>query len=489
MALDDRQFQSENALHFESSCWLHQTEKPLGKRFIRPEFHLLAQTQRILPDVRPNVKFWRHDRTSMLNLVHGESVEKLVTDRLEEIEVKNLKNLKLLYCGKYTKIDSTLLSDLKQLKEIHLADERAVSQLFEQKQRYDRTDLKIFLDGFLLLKQFRLQTASYDSRPKITEHFERKRSRRAELKPQFDPTIKTNLTELKMNHMPDLPLELILSYLPLEDRLSSRGVCRRWCKKIDSFTVKHLFYSQRPSRFLYEKSQLISVKFWKSHYYPMLDLVHSESVEKLVTDRLEQIEVKKMKNLKYLSIGPFQSIDSSFLSAFEQLKEIHLFGLHDASKWLKQAQRYDRTDLLIYLEGYLLFSSNDRFHRVDFLTRLTHLNYLNLNCSINTGTIRSVLKELKVLTHFKFYHAKMPVTIKIGSSKRFGVSVAERKEVWRNGMVADDAIKLIQLLVEPATKWLQFDLFSVEENLVWKKRMTKNSRTKKRKDSKSNLGY
>ena len=75
-----------------------------------------------------------------LVIVHGESVERLLTDRLKRTAVKNLKNLKYLHIG-YSDIDSTLLSDLQQLKAIHLDDEDGVYELFEQKQRYDRTDL------------------------------------------------------------------------------------------------------------------------------------------------------------------------------------------------------------------------------------------------------------------------------------------------------------------------------------------------------------
>ena len=87
-----------------------------------------------------------------LEIVHGESVEWLLVDRLEYIEVKKLKNLKVLYIrdNPIESIDSTFLSSLRQLKEIHTNDRVDVSELFEQKQQLGRVDLKIYLCGLLL---------------------------------------------------------------------------------------------------------------------------------------------------------------------------------------------------------------------------------------------------------------------------------------------------------------------------------------------------
>ena len=85
-----------------------------------------------------------------LVIVHGESVECLVADLLKCTEVKNLKNLRRIYTEDLTAIDPTFLSDLGQLKEIHIMKRDEVSNLFEQKQRYGLTDLKIYLWGLLL---------------------------------------------------------------------------------------------------------------------------------------------------------------------------------------------------------------------------------------------------------------------------------------------------------------------------------------------------
>ena len=85
-----------------------------------------------------------------VEIVHGESVERLLVDRLEYTEVKNLKNLQFLYTGRLRDIDPTFLSSLQQLKVIHLNYRGDVPELFEQKQRYGRADLKIYLRGLLL---------------------------------------------------------------------------------------------------------------------------------------------------------------------------------------------------------------------------------------------------------------------------------------------------------------------------------------------------
>ena len=100
----------------------------------------------------PRLRKVRTVNCNLLNLVivHGESVERLLTDRFGYTEVKNLKNLQHIYSRDSSPIDSTLLSGLDQLKEIHTMNSQQIANLFEQKQRYGRTDLKIYLCGLYL---------------------------------------------------------------------------------------------------------------------------------------------------------------------------------------------------------------------------------------------------------------------------------------------------------------------------------------------------
>ena len=85
-----------------------------------------------------------------LDIVHGESVERLLVDLWQYTEVKKLKSLKYLFTDYLPSDDSTFLSSLEQLKEIHLKCDQSISNLFKQKQRYGRTDLKIYFWGLLL---------------------------------------------------------------------------------------------------------------------------------------------------------------------------------------------------------------------------------------------------------------------------------------------------------------------------------------------------
>ena len=85
-----------------------------------------------------------------VEIVHGESVEKLLVDRWKYTEVNNLENLKYLYVKYHQDIDPTLLSSLQFLKEIHTNCSQDLPELFEQKQRSGRADLKIYFFGLLL---------------------------------------------------------------------------------------------------------------------------------------------------------------------------------------------------------------------------------------------------------------------------------------------------------------------------------------------------
>ena len=85
-----------------------------------------------------------------VEIVHNKPVKKLLIDWLEHTEVEMLKNLQCLYVNSVWDIHLTFLSSLQQLKEIHTNHPGDVEELFEQKQRYGRTDLKIYICGLLL---------------------------------------------------------------------------------------------------------------------------------------------------------------------------------------------------------------------------------------------------------------------------------------------------------------------------------------------------
>lgn len=88
-----------------------------------------------------------------LVVVHAETPEVLITDDLERIKVRKLRNLNCLkyHYGKVASaIDPTFLFGLKQMNEIHLDDSQHVSNIFDQKRRYGLSNLKVYLCGLLL---------------------------------------------------------------------------------------------------------------------------------------------------------------------------------------------------------------------------------------------------------------------------------------------------------------------------------------------------
>ena len=270
-----------------------------------------------------------------------------------------------------------------------------------------------------------------------------------------------------MDDLPELPFEKVLSYLSLEDRLKARAVSRRWYHLINSFKVKSLCYSQRPTGFIVGKSRWISdayaknfirstrfssffntfgptilsnlkhlricdlhlkaedngaspfvltlnmfgqleeldlinfthpiasgldvvvklnllmltsihlqevkgidqlildvprskkVKLLNCSHSLKLKLVHADSVEWLATDKVAHVEVKNLKSLKYLHCKYLSEIDATFLSSLEKLKEVHTLKQDCLSELFEQEQRYGRTDLKIFLCGFLLNGPDD----------------------------------------------------------------------------------------------------------------------------------
>src|SRR2546421_185276 len=73
-------------------------------------------------------------------------------------------------------------------------------------------------------------------------------------------SIEFNPISLKMEDLPDLPFEKILSYLMLEDRLKSRTVSRSW-RKMFAFKANTLCYSDLPRGFIEGKSRMVGGAF------------------------------------------------------------------------------------------------------------------------------------------------------------------------------------------------------------------------------------
>ena len=122
---------------------------PMVKRIQLSDLTLMGVKKITLKTPRAQeVKIWNLN-TVAVSIVHGESVETLIIDRFERLRETQLTKLKFLYIGQLV-FDSTILSGLKELKEIHLSWLDNCKQLFVQKKRYGRADLKIYHLGLLL---------------------------------------------------------------------------------------------------------------------------------------------------------------------------------------------------------------------------------------------------------------------------------------------------------------------------------------------------
>ena len=274
--------------------------------------------------------------------------------------------------------------------------------------------------------------------------------------------------EVKLNDLPDLPFEKILSYFSLEDRLKWRSVSRKWCKTIDGFKVTSLCFSSRQFGFVEGKSRWMSGAFALNfvsstrfgsfsrtfsqlilanlkhlrlcqlnlsaedaevlpstlnsfgqlrvldllqvhkptsnpltefelnlpmltslqmedfryaqrltlnaprlqkvkltHCYDslILDFVHGESVEWLAVGQLRHIEMKKLKNLKYLytSIHVLFLNDLKFLSGLKQLREIHMMKCNWVGMLFEAKKQYGLVDLRVYKFGLLQNGIDDPY--------------------------------------------------------------------------------------------------------------------------------
>ena len=132
--------------------WPHpRSELELSLPMLRSiQLEYLSGIDRLTLDAPRLQKVRLNDSLGRMNLVHVDSVECVITDKLAQLAVKRLKNLKQLYVKLPSSIDPTLLSSLDQLKEISLDYRDDIPEIFEQKQRYRRTDLKVYLFGLLL---------------------------------------------------------------------------------------------------------------------------------------------------------------------------------------------------------------------------------------------------------------------------------------------------------------------------------------------------
>ena len=128
-------------------------------------------------------------------------------------------------------------------------------------------------------------------------------------------------TEVKLNDLPLLPFEKILSYLSLEDRVRSRIVSRKWRDWIDSCKVNSLFYSECKKDYILGNRRLINGRFAQN-------FIHSPSLQPFFNVFGQSI----LSNLKKLhmcwidhSVQDGATAFASIVNSFEKLEELGLF--------------------------------------------------------------------------------------------------------------------------------------------------------------------
>ena len=135
---------------------------------------------------------------------------------------------------------------------------------------------------------------------------------------------------LKLNDLPVLPFEKVLSYLPLADLIKSMAVCRRWYKTIDSFRVKALCYSQLPSGFILEKSRWTSGAFAENFISTTKFKSFFSTFSRSILSNLKHLRLCNpnfnMKKVKALSL---------ILSSFVQLEALDIFSFDSQDEYQK----------------------------------------------------------------------------------------------------------------------------------------------------------
>ena len=132
-------------------CKLKRRQLKLNLPMLKSvQFELVSGIEKLTLNA-PMLKKVKLNRSPLfLDLVHGESVESLLTGYMSYLKVESLKNLKTIYLGPHSEIDFPLLFGLEHLKAIHLIGNNDVRELFDLKHRYGRVDLQVYRLGCLL---------------------------------------------------------------------------------------------------------------------------------------------------------------------------------------------------------------------------------------------------------------------------------------------------------------------------------------------------
>ena len=288
------------------------------------------------PSLR-EIKFVRSSYSSYyrsLNIVHGQSVERLIIDHLECTEAKNLKNLQFLYIS-YSEIDLDLLNALERLKEIHLNHPDLLVDVFRQKQTYGRSELKIYLYGLLL---------NGPNDPLIGLGFD-----------YYEEEVFTHLVQNSSRMADELPLCTLLQYSAIER--VARGLELDFLKRLTDLSLISV-YDDQPIRdaqrfldLLKSLDHVVELAFYCAQPQELFDrlpdyhgVLQGLSIQNAPSDFQFLFRLRKLNRL-FLQF----SIDLQLVRrAFEELPFFYLFNFryknHDvyivSEPWLKRVHNH-----------------------------------------------------------------------------------------------------------------------------------------------------
>ena len=131
---------------------------------------------------------------------------------------------------------------------------------------------------------------------------------------------------MRIDDLPDLPLEKIFSYLSLEDRTRSRAVSKYWRDCIDGSRIRRLLCSGRPLGFIYEKNHLVSGAFAQN----AMSSLSFDPLQSFLATFARSI-FSNLKHLRLCHLELNQVDGTEFfttLNLFDQLEELDIFRFH-----------------------------------------------------------------------------------------------------------------------------------------------------------------
>lgn len=133
--------------------------------------------------------------------------------------------------------------------------------------------------------------------------------------------------EAKPGDLPDLPLEKIFSYLNLGDRLNARVISRNWRKKIDSYPVKSLCYSEKPRGRILEKRRLVGGAFASNFYHSTTPRGFRPLFEGYDGPNLQYLKVLRLCEL-HPNPDDVKEIAHTIESHLEYLEDLSIIRVH-----------------------------------------------------------------------------------------------------------------------------------------------------------------